>query len=633
MPNEHEERRKDVEQNAERFRDFGRDPKTRQFKVVTKADAQAGDKAPDRDAYRYGGGFFTINEDRDAEGFAAGVVYRPPPDEDKPKVWICAPLRVVARTRDSHGKAWGRLLQWEDADGTAHEWAMPDELVQRDGGVEARCELARQGLAISPARNARDLLAIYLNVCPVDVRVRCVERLGWAKTKDGTTYVLPTEIPDLSSEHVVFQNNHALEPAHFVAGSDAEWRDKIGSLARGNSRVTFTISCAFAGPLLELVNETSGGFHLRGPSTTGKTTALRLSASVWGEPSKYSKTWRATANGLEAMAALHNDGTLILDEIAELDPREAGEVSYMLANGLGKTRATRVGTARPIQSWRLLFLSAGEESLASHLGRIGRKPTVGQEIRLAEIDADAGAGKGILEKLHGYQKPEELIRTLNDNTMLYHGAVGVEYLKRVVAERSELEKSLRIQVREFVRECENRDVGAQTRRVACRFGLVAAAGELATSYGLTGWNEGEAKTAVLTCFWSWLNIFGAGNREERRLLDQVRTFLAKHGSSRFEDKDAEYDPQIRDRAGFYHTVPGTDQDGKPVKVRQYLVFPDIFRDEICAGHTLKSAIKVLEEHGWLVPEGDKTAQSIYIPRLGRNRRTTQGCRAECGTVP
>ncbi len=35
------------------------------------------------------------------------------------------------------------------------------------------------------------------------------------------------------------------------------------------------------------------------------------------------------------------------------------------------------------------------------MARAGKKPTAGQEIRLTEIDADAGAGMGALEDLHG----------------------------------------------------------------------------------------------------------------------------------------------------------------------------------------------------------------------------------------
>ncbi|CEK09175.1 DUF927 domain-containing protein [Legionella hackeliae] len=39
---------------------------------------------------------------------------------------------------------------------------------------------------------------------------------------------------------------------------------------------------------------------------------------------------------LEGLASLHNDGLLILDELSQMDPREAGEAAYLLANGQGK---------------------------------------------------------------------------------------------------------------------------------------------------------------------------------------------------------------------------------------------------------------------------------------------------------
>ena len=110
----------------------------------------------------------------------------------------------------------------------------------------------------------------------------------------------------------------------------------------------------------------SGGFHWRGDSSCGKTTALRVAASVYGGPA-YLQRWRATDNALEAVAAQHCDGLLILDELAQVDPRTAGECAYMLANETGKSRSTRTGQTRQRLTWRLLFLSAGEIGLAAHM--------------------------------------------------------------------------------------------------------------------------------------------------------------------------------------------------------------------------------------------------------------------------
>jgi uncharacterized protein (DUF927 family) len=216
----------------------------------------------------------------------------------------------------------------------------------------------------------RELLLTYLQTWP---RVRCVNRLGW----HDAVYVVPSGTIGEDGEQVVFQNVHALEPAFSTSGTVEEWRGSVAALAHGNSRMMFALSVAFAGPLLDPAGADSGGFHLRGVSSAGKTTALKLAASVWGNPAHYCRLWRTTANGLEGLAALHNDGVLILDELGQVDPREAGESAYMLANGRGKARAARNGTARQSATWRLLFLSAGEGSLAAQMAPTGRKPTAG----------------------------------------------------------------------------------------------------------------------------------------------------------------------------------------------------------------------------------------------------------------
>lgn len=223
-------------------------------------------------AHDYGGGRFEISP--------RGVFFIGT-DKDGNELsprWICSPLSVVAMTRDARSGEWGRLLEWRDDDQVRHQWAMPLELLQGDGS-DVRRELARLGLSIAPSKAARDLLASFLQVWPVQARARCVERLGW----HGAVYVTPAESIGQDDEIVVFQNAHALEPAFAVSGTAEEWRDSVAALASGNSRLLFALSVAFAGALADVVGEDSGGFHLRGGSSSGKSTALKAAASVWGE--------------------------------------------------------------------------------------------------------------------------------------------------------------------------------------------------------------------------------------------------------------------------------------------------------------------------------------------------------------
>jgi hypothetical protein len=146
--------------------------------------------------------------------------------------------------------------------------------------------------------------------------------------------------------------------------------------------------------------------------------------------------------------------------------------------------------------------------------------------------------------------------------------------------------------------------------------VVAAAGELATRYGLTGWDEGEARKAALACFVSWYDLFGgSGSREERLFLDQVRDFFERNGSSRFESISQQNDRVIHNRAGFYRTVVH-QQDGEDVPTREYLVLPEVLK-EVYAGFDRQFALRTLKKHGWLMPNPDgNNRQYARLPEMG-----------------
>jgi putative DNA primase/helicase len=430
--------------------------------------------------------------------------------------------------------------------------------------------------------------------------------LGW---HEGV-FVTPTGTVGESDELKVFQNSHAIEPAFSVSGTTEDWRENVAALAQGNSRLTFAISVAFAGALADVTGEDSGGFHFRGASSSGKSTSLRVAASVWGNPSKYVRLWRGTVNGLEGMAVMHNDGLLILDEISQIDPGAAGDAAYMLANGQGKVRAQRNGIARAPQRWRLLFLSAGEESLSAIMSRAGKRTSAGQEIRLADIEADAGAGLGIFENLHSYPSAAAIAGAIKSASDRHHGAVGLAWLEYVARNRQQLSASLVDSLDDFVAQTIPVDAGGQVIRVARRFALVAVAGELATQCGLTGWPQGAATRGAHECFNAWLESFGGnGNREGRAIVEHVRAFFEKHGASRFEDMRATDEQRIHNRAGFFLN----GEQGS----REFLVLGEAFRSEICDGFNERTVKRVLIDAGILVPSKDgQPTRNMRVPGLG-----------------
>lgn len=540
----------------------------------------------------------------------------------KPPEWICSTLTVEARTRDQDGGGWGYYLAFADAMGVQKNWAMPARLLSGDGG-EYRARLLDMGLLISTTPRARNLLTQYLQSRAPEEFASCTDRIGW---HNGRAFVLPRETIGDSAERIVFQSDTPIENTFRSKGSPDQWRDRVGALCAGNGRLAFAVACAFAGPLLRPASMESGGFHYRGDSSSGKTTALKLAASVYGGAS-YLQRWRSTDNALEATAAQHSDCLLILDELAQIDPKTAGECAYMLANEQGKARATRTGTPRARQAWRLLFLSAGELGLADHMAEGMKRTRTGQEVRMADIPADAGAGFGAFENLHGHVGGAAFAKHITRQAETVYGATGRAWLQWLTEHADTLKASIRASSDALAARLIPDNASGQVERVGARFALVGAAGELATAAGLTGWPAGESERAAAACFNAWLTARGGcGNGEVLAMLRAVRRFLETHGEGRFamwHRGSDDHAPKTLQRAGVRRML---NEQGEPIKTNsqhgsefgdrmpaalgeqvsfEYFILAETFRGEVCQGFDYKAVARVLLDHGCLTPDSGR----------------------------
>lgn len=507
--------------------------------------------------------------------------------------WLCSPLRVAAKTRDASQSEWGRLLEFVDSDGHLHRWAMPCELLAGNGD-EVRRALLREGVTLTTNRGLRPQLETYLQRARAETHARCVTRTGW----HGDVFVLPREtFGDSEAEPVLFQAASLDSVTLSASGELADWRNHVAAPCAGNSRLVLAVSMAFAGPCLGLLHAEGGGVHLRGASSAGKSTALHVAASVYGLPEKYGKTWRATDNGLEGTAALHSDLLLILDEIGQLEAKHAGQVAYLLANGQGKARSHRDGSPRAVTTWRVLFLSAGEIGLDSLVKEGGGRVQAGQQVRVVDVPADAGAGLGLFDMVPDEMTPGAFADGLKAAAAKHNGTALPVFLGALTSDPGKYRNTLRELRAEIAGKLASPSDPGQVRRVADRFALIAAAGELATALSLTGWHTGEAERAAAACFRDWMGARGtAGNAEPAAMLAQVRAFLEAHGESRFTRWDAdEKDPRTINRAGYRRA--GTDGP-------TYYVDAGAFRDEVCRGFDPHAVAKVLADAGALEAGGD-----------------------------
>lgn len=548
---------------------------------------------------------------------------------DKGELFICDRFEVLAETRDENGKGWGLLLGWNDSDGRTHEEAIPAELLASEG-AEVRRLLADGGLRLNPMRVAKEQLQRYLSAVAPPARAWCVPRIGWHRTLAGEFFALPGETlaapaAGAEADRVVLQA--AVVPPHgFAPGGTLDgWQREVAALCAGNSRLILAVSMAFAAPLLMLAGDPSGGLHLRGGSSTGKTTALRAAASVMGGGGDHGgiQQWRSTANGLESVAAGHCDSLLCLDELAQVDAREAGETVYLLGNGAGKARADRGGGARRMMVWRVLFLSTGEIDLADKIAEAGQRQRAGQEVRIVDVPADAGAGHGLFETLHDMESPAELAEALIIGTRRHFGTAGREFLAALMGRlRAMGWEAFAAEVvtrrRAFVAKYLPPGASGQVGRVVGRFGLVAVGGELATEAGITGWAPGDAEWGAAACLGAWLERRGTvGQREPEQMVEQVRAFILRQHRNRFElvrvaDGEGE---KVVDRVGFRERVGLNDPKGRAEGWHHFL--PKEGWAELCRGFNPRDVAAVLAERGFLARDGEGKLQvQKRIPNLG-----------------
>jgi putative DNA primase/helicase len=553
-----------------------------------------------------------------------GVFYTGDDGESRP---VCSSLEILARTRDDKGHNWGLLVEFDDPDGAKKRWNIPARNMTGDFGKDVLGPLVDMGLRLSgtrSGRNARNDLQSYLQGFDSNERARLVTRLGW----HGPAYLLPDQQIGNSHEHLFFCDSGAQLPPISEAGTLEQWQQQIGALCVGNHRLAFVASVAFAGPLLHMLGHESGGFHLYGDSSGGKTTHLQVAASVYGGP-RLVRSWRSTDNALESIAAAHSDGVLVLDEIGMCDPRIIGETVYMLGNGTGKARANDRGQAgRQVQEWRLLFLSTGEKTLAQHMADANKELKAGMEIRMLAVPADASKGLGMFDVLNGFEDAAALSDALKARVGKYYGTPLTAFLSALCKPGEMLgwTAMLRRTVERFIAKALPASASGQAHRAAARFGLAAAAGELATALGVTGWPEGTATTAAQVCLNAWLEERGgAGNMEGDGIVSRLQQVIERFGESRFTRWDGlaaktdDHAPRTADRLGFRRTVEHGMGDGVYTLVTYYFL-PTAWRAEVFKGMSLTLVNRELIERGILEASAEgRAAQSVRLPGLAKTR--------------
>jgi uncharacterized protein (DUF927 family) len=203
--------------------------------------------------------------------------------------------------------------------------------------------------------------------------------------------------------------------------------EKINSLFEVSPLLITEVGAIISSPLLRVFGLDNAIFHKYSNSSVGKTIGMIIALSFLGKPTQSGiiRRWRATNNGVEAIADEYNDITLALDDLSQKTGSTTEDV-YMIGNGQGKQRANKDGSAKEVKSFRLIAISNGEQPLLEDNQLQGSMARVIESSRSTFENVDLSAMeinqlKSFFENNYGFPYRsliEEIVKVVNSPELL-----------------------------------------------------------------------------------------------------------------------------------------------------------------------------------------------------------------------
>lgn len=267
------------------------------------------------------------------------------------------------------------------------------------------------------------------------------------------------------------------------------WHSSVMEPAGHSTRLVFVLCAAFAAPLCRALGVAAPAFHLWGPKDSGRVPALWLAAAIHG-PVTDLRSWDELAAEHSRIFAERRDGPLLLHNFDGLNP---------VAQTLAAVRACAKRSGAAVDP--PLMLSEGERPFEqSKALRLASNSAL-----FINVPADAGCDSGVFEDF-AMMPPELRVAGIAREALALAGVVGAVWRQRV----AELVILLDAEIaagRMKSRDEWLRTLGPAWPEDRWPFYLLAVAGELARSQGMTAWAPGHAAQCVARC--AEASLFGA----------------------------------------------------------------------------------------------------------------------------
>ncbi|MEG6347549.1 DUF927 domain-containing protein [Enterobacter hormaechei] len=476
-------------------------------------------------------------------------------------------------------------------------------------------------------KNKKHFMSFLEASCGLDLPVyRVATQAGFQP--DGELIFMYGYTPVFAPEYVDFQGVVPAESMQVnesvaISGLLDDWKLKVAGKVQGFAPKV-SILIGLSSPLLSFIGEGGAMFHLAGHSSTGKTVAMQLCASVNGpaaEPGSGAITgiqrWNTTSNGLETLLASSNNTTLAVDELGSFAGKNFSNVLYDAVSGKSKVRMNVEGFGKAVEStWSQNVLSTGELTIEERIRQDRVSVQDGQLHRSLSIPVVAEDSRGESESA---EAARQRIGEIKSSLLSCYGSAGYEFVRCLTSLLDDSNKALgwhqtavylkdayrtrtdELLSRLHANQIELNDVENRARD---RFGVLYLTGMLAVEWGILPWSREDILDVVYEAFTRWLKNYRNDANRKENVLSGMQNYLAANGA-KF------YDFRIP-----YPGVIKTDIAGYCLKDGCYLILPDALGQLADKwGLNAKKLAQLIDSEGFLIrPEGDRLTMRKTINR-------------------
>lgn len=379
-------------------------------------------------------------------------------------------------------------------------------------------QLADKGIRVN-CTNAKLLVEFLADIENLNIEIipyrQSVSKLGWTSRKDFSPYC--------DSEFDGEQGCKAIFEAMTPIG---EFKESLGVVnqIRGNDVARLLVAASLVSPLLYILKMPTFFVHIWGQSGIGKSNALKIVTSMWGNYETMMRSMNSTTVGLEKLAGFYNNVPLPLDELQSMKDTDALQnVIYMLSNGNSRNRSNKQGGIDAQEFWCNTILTTGEEPLTNDFSNAGAKN------RTIEIEMESPL---FAEQVYGEIMPKAL-----DN----YGHIGKEFTDMIKKTKVEV---LQAESKVINKKC--MELGLKGKQLVCATSI--ALGDYMFETRLMGVDQEEAVKRAGELINRNRQFFPSddeiqiGNRAYEFLLGWITTHDTKFtGEATFAERFGKYD--------------------------------------------------------------------------------------------